>query len=683
MANQLQHSNSPYLLQHADNPVDWLPWGSKALRRAREENTPIFLSIGYAACHWCHVMAHESFEDPETAAYMNDHFINIKVDREERPDLDAIYMKAVVAMSGQGGWPLSVFLTPDGKPFYGGTYFPPRPRHQLPSFLQVLHTVVKLWEEEPERLLGSGEQITAHMAPTAASAPQAAEGSLNEAELNDIVSTLQNSYDWANGGWGPAPKFPQAMVIDFLLTQAVEGNQMAEELALDALTAMRQGGMYDLIGGGFSRYSVDERWLIPHFEKMLYDNALLSRAYLHAYLLSGEEDYRQVAVETLDFAARELLDDQGGFYSSLDADSEGEEGKYYLWSAQELQSLFENPNHSSVLKAAFSLPEQGNFEGKIILQRKNSPAEIAANNPFTREEVDQIYNDIRNTLFQQRETRVRPDTDDKVLVSWNGLMLTAFAEAARVLDRKEYLRIAIRNADFLLSSLRDDSGRLLRSWRQGRAAHLAYLEDYASLILGLLALYQSDPHTRWFAAAWELSQEMVALFYQPDGGFFDTGEDHPQLIFRPQEIQDNATPAGSSLAVTALHIINGFRLNFEWQEIAEDVLFSQRDYLLRAPLGFGQWLQAANLSIRGLEELALISSPDDPGMTAFREVINRSFRPRTITAAGAPPFSPNDPELLQDRARLDDNVTAYLCRDFVCRTPVTDPDALQKQLEEG
>ncbi len=683
MANQLRDSNSPYLLQHADNPVDWHPWGARALALAEQENKPIFLSIGYAACHWCHVMAHESFEDPETAAYLNQHFINIKVDREEKPEIDAIYMKAVVAMTGQGGWPMSVFLTPAGKPFYGGTYFPPQPRLQLPSFRQVLATVVRLWQEEPEQLHESGDQITAHLNKHPTPTSPATQKEITISGLEAAVHRLSEQYDWDLGGWGAAPKFPQAMVIDFLLSQAAEGNQQALALAEHALESMAAGGMYDLLGGGFSRYSVDPYWLVPHFEKMLYDNALLSRAYLHAYLLSGNPRFKQVVEETLDFVARELLDEQGGFYASLDADSEGEEGKYYLWTAAEIEEILTDPAAREIFCDFYGVTEAGNFEGKTILRRHQTLPEAAQKFDLPVEQLQQVLIESREALLEARSERIRPATDDKVLASWNGLMLASFAEAGRYLNRNDYTQIAVRNAAFLLKALTQPDQRLLRAWRAGKANHLAYLEDYAALILGLIALYQTDPDRRWFSAARNLADQMIELFYDPEEGFYDTGTDHPELILRPREIQDQATPAGSSLAVTALLKLSAYTMDFDSQILAEDILDSHQDWFQQAPLGFGQWLQAANLAVRGLTEAALIGEFTDPAAREFLTILRSGYRPRLVVAVGSPPLSPQDPEILQDRPQRGGKVTAYLCRDFVCLEPVTKPEALQQQLEEN
>src|SRR3990172_12944746 len=473
MPNRLAQSNSPYLLQHQHNPVDWYPWGPEALARAKAEGKPIFLSIGYAACHWCHVMAHESFEDADTAAYMNAHFVNIKVDREERPDLDGIYMSAVVALTGSGGWPMSLFLTPEGQPFLGGTYFPPVPRHRLPSFREMLEHVTALWNGQREKVFEAGRQFQEHLGR--AEQPAAA-GSLKPETLNQAVLALAQAYDWNNGGWGRAPKFPQPMAIDFLLGRATQGDgdKLAQDIAAHALRSMARGGMYDVVGGGFARYSVDEAWLVPHFEKMLYDNAQLARAYLHGYLVTKDPQFREVCERTLDFVVRELHNAQGGFLSSLDADSEGEEGKYYIWSVKEIKKEIGESENSDLVIAAFGVTDAGNFEGSNILQRVKSNDELAAQFKLEPSAVTSKISTALSALLAARGRRVRPGTDDKVLTSWNALTLIAFAEAGRYLLRPDYLALARQNAEFLLRELHPGD-RLLRSWRAGRSEHNGYL----------------------------------------------------------------------------------------------------------------------------------------------------------------------------------------------------------------
>jgi uncharacterized protein YyaL (SSP411 family) len=677
MPNRLAQSNSPYLLQHKDNPVNWYPWGTEALARAKSEDKPIFLSIGYAACHWCHVMAHESFEDLETAAYMNEHFVNIKVDREERPDLDGIYMEAVVSLTGSGGWPMSVFLTPDGQPFLGGTYFPPSPRHGLPSFRHVLEHIVTLWRDQREKINQAGKGLQEQLSSKQSAAPDSIP--LDNGFLDQAVMSLAQAYDWQGGGWGRAPKFPQPMTIDFLLGRATQGDKLALDMARHALNAMARGGMYDVVGGGFARYSVDDIWLVPHFEKMLYDNAQLARAYLHAYLVTKEESYRAVCESTLDFVARELRNEQGGFLSSLDADSEGEEGKYYVWSLDEISRMISDPRQRDVIVAAYDISTDGNFEGKTILQRAKSSAELSKQFNLDSAKIDQMLTSSHATLLQDRSKRVRPGTDDKVLTSWNALMLVAFAEAGRYLRRLDYTEIARKNADFLLRELYQ-SDRLLRSWRAGRAEHNAYLEDYAALILGLLALYQSDPDVRWYSFAEKLAAEMLEHFRDSNGGFFDTRDDHEQLITRPKDQQDNATPSGNSLAATALLQLAAYNGNGEMRELAEHMLSRMQSLAARYPTSFAQWLCAFNFVLSDSREIAVIGNPQDLQASGLLDVLWSSWRPFDVAAISAYPPPQGCPALLLDRPLKDGKPTAYVCRNFTCQLPVTVKEEFASQI---
>lgn len=673
MPNRLVNETSPYLLQHAENPVDWYPWDKKALEKARSEDKPIFLSIGYAACHWCHVMEHESFEDPQTAAIMNEHFVNIKVDREERPDLDNIYMQAVVAMTGQGGWPMSVFLTPEGQPFYGGTYFPPEPRYRMPSFQEVLRSVERVWREDRQKILESSAQISAHIQQ--ATLNPTTKSAIDKPLIEEASMRLAQSYDWKHGGWGQAPKFPQPMAIELLLRQATRGDQMALDMAIHALKAMAKGGMYDVVGGGFARYSVDDFWLVPHFEKMLYDNAQLALAYLHAYLITGDLEFRRVCEATLDFVLREMTHPEGGFYSSLDADSEGEEGLFYVWTLDEIHKALDNPEDSALLSAAYGLTLNGNLEGRNVLQRVLDDEQIAAEFNFSSDEVPAKLSELHEKLLDVRSERIRPGTDDKILVSWNALMLMAFAEAGRYLQRQDYTQVAARNADFLLSSLYNDD-RLLRSWREGQARYNAYLEDYAALILGLLALYQSDPNPRWFGKAKELAEEMLAHFRDPEGGFFDTRDDHEELLYRPKDLQDNAFPSGNALAAAALLQLSVYEFNLEWRNIAEEMLSQMGSNLKRYPTGFGQWLSAVDFAIGPVREVAILGDPESTQTQGLVGALWKQYQPRLVAARSNLPIDPLGPKLLNDRPLLNDQPTAYVCQEFVCQQPVTTPEDL-------
>ena len=676
MPNKLSQSNSPYLLQHQNNPVDWYPWGEEALSRAKAENKPIFLSIGYAACHWCHVMAHESFEDKATAAIMNEHFINIKVDREERPDIDGIYMDAVVSMTGSGGWPMSVFLTPDGKPFLGGTYFPPEPKHNLPSFSQLLNHVIRIWKEERAKLDDVSEQLTKRLQPELSIPEESVE--LKEALLANSVKMLGQNYDWQNGGWGKAPKFPQPMVIDYLLAQASIGNKDAEEMALHALRSMSKGGMYDVIGGGFARYSVDDYWLVPHFEKMLYDNAQLTRNYLHAFLITEDEQFKNICTESLDFIVRELRSKEGAFFSSLDADSEGEEGKFYVWSYGEIKAIISKSKDFELFSSAYGLREKGNFEGQIILQDHQSDLELSDSFKLPIKDVSLNLLKSRKLLLDARARRIRPQTDDKAITSWNAIMLQSFSEAARYLKRDDYLQVAIENANFIIDNLFVE-GRLLRSWRKGQADHLAFLEDYGALILAMLSLYESDPNSKWFQFADQLTNEMLRLFIEDDL-LYDTGIDHEKLLIRPRDLQDNASPAGNSLATFALLKMYAYTAKQQYYEIAMRNLGSMQNMISQYPTSFGQWLQALDFSMADGYEIAIVGQRDAEDTERLRDVIWARYRPYEIIAQSSPEKNEQGAPLLLDRAMIDNKASVYVCQHFVCQLPVNSPTNLAKLL---
>ena len=678
MPNHLANENSPYLLQHANNPVDWYPWGEEALEKAQTEDKPIFLSVGYAACHWCHVMENESFEDEDTASLLNQFFISIKVDREERPDIDSIYMQAVVAMTHQGGWPMSVFLSPQGQPFYGGTYFPPVRRYNMPAFTEILLTIARLWQEDRQQLLKSGEQISQFLR-------QQVQLSTTSQPLDAQISAqaaliLAQNYDWNNGGWGSAPKFPQPMVIEFLLQRASLGDKMALDLSCHALRAMARGGMYDVVGGGFARYSVDSEWKIPHFEKMLYDNAQLARVYLHAYLITNDDFYRRICEATLDFILREMTHPKGGFYSSLDADSEGIEGKFYLWTLEEIRDLDLPSEDEKFLVTAYGISETGNFEGSHVLQRVISDEELAAKFDLPIPKITSKLADIHTRMLAARSKRIRPATDDKVLTFWNALMLTTFSEAGRYLGRNDYTLVAMRNADFLLSEMIID-GHLRRSWREDHANLNAYLEDYAALILGLLALYQSDPDIRWYTQAVALAEEMVAHFSDPTGGFFDTPNHHETLLLRPKDIQDNATPSGNALAALALLQLSAYNGNGEWRDQAEKMLGSVSEMLKRHPTSFAQWLCTMDFALTPTREVAILGTPNTPEFEALTEVLWEAYRPHLVAALSSFPPGTSAPPLLAGRPLIEKKASAYVCQNFVCKTPVTHPADLKKLLE--
>jgi uncharacterized protein YyaL (SSP411 family) len=677
LVNRLSESNSPYLLQHAENPVDWHTWSEEALLKARKEEKPIFLSIGYSACHWCHVMAHESFEDPQTASIMNEYFVNIKVDREERPDLDEIYMNAIVAMTGQGGWPLSVFLTPSGDPFYGGTYFPPVQRFNLPSFQDVLKKVHQLWREDRSSLIKSGEKITAHL--NGINRPKIKSEESNLDILNLAMLKISQSYDWKFGGWGQAPKFPQPIILDFLLRRAAKGDTLALEIATHALTAMSKGGMYDVVGGGFARYSTDNYWLVPHFEKMLYDNALLARVYLHAYLLTGELDFKRICNETLSFIMREMTHPEGGFFSSIDADSEGEEGKYYLWTFHQLKESLQKSDDIDFITSAYGI-KSTNFSEHIILQRSLSDEELGDKFGLSIDSVRDRLKFLHNRLYEYREKRVRPGVDNKVIVAWNALAAVTFSEAGRYFDNKIYVDMATRNINFILYSLYIDK-RLRRSWRNGKAQYNAYLIDYATLVEALLSLYQTNYDADLFIAAKEFSGHIRNHFKDPHYGFFDTGNLHDPLIMRPKRLQDNPIPSGNSVAVYSLLQLASYTGDYQIHGEFDDIFANVKSDVLSYPLFYGKWLCAIDVKTSPLTEVAILHPPDQHP-TDFIKTLWSHYRPNLVAAVSTYPSSPRSPALLKNRSLLDDRTTAYVCQNQVCNLPVNTPQEFSEQLSE-
>jgi uncharacterized protein YyaL (SSP411 family) len=675
MPNHLASSVSPYLRQHADNPVDWYPWGAEAHARAIREGKPIFLSIGYSACHWCHVMAHESFEDPATAALLNDNFVSIKVDREERPDLDSLYMSAVTAMTGQGGWPMSVFLTPTLQPFYGGTYFPPQPAHGLPAFPELLKAIATAWETRREEIVQESAQMAGQLfrpsGPTQPQAPFEASG------LSAITRSLVQSYDWQNGGWGAAPKFPQPMLVEFLFRRHLAGEAQALAPALHVLHAMRRGGMYDVVGGGFARYSTDNFWRVPHFEKMLYDNAQLTGAYLHAWQLTGDPSFRQVVEASLEFIQRELTSPEGGFYSSLDADSGGREGQFYTWSLDEIRD--ELGKQAEIFETAYGVNASGNWEGRTILQRQVDDAGLAGHFGMTQAQVQKILADCHARLLAARSSRQRPATDDKVLSAWNGLMLQSLAETAVAFPDAGLLARAERNADFLLTALCPE-GSLRHTWRDGQAGKEVFLEDYAALILGLLALYQADFNPRWFEQSGHLATQMLERFSDPQGGFFDTPAEAETVLARPKDLQDNATPCGNALAAQALLKLAAFTGNEHYRTRAEACLKLVSVPAAQYPSAFGAWLSAADFSLAKIKQVAIIGELSDPRSGALLARVRESYRPNLVLAASTYPPLPGSPSLLSERPMQAGQPTAYVCEGFICNLPVTKPGELTPQL---
>ncbi|MFN8499796.1 MAG: thioredoxin domain-containing protein [Anaerolineae bacterium] len=679
-SNRLIHETSPYLLQHAHNPVDWYPWGDEAFARARADDKPVLLSVGYSSCHWCHVMERESFENPDTAAIMNEYFVSIKVDREERPDVDAIYMDAVQAMSGHGGWPMTVFLTPDGVPFYGGTYFPPTDRHGLPGFQRLLHGVAQAWQAQREGLLEQGKQVLAALDKSHLTAPSRL--GLDETVLEQAFHALGRGFDPRNGGMGAAPKFPQAMTWEFMLrTWRRTGSAEAGRMAQTTLQRMADGGIYDHLGGGFHRYAVDAAWLVPHFEKMLYDNALLARLYLHGYQAFGSEQYRHVVTETLNYVQRDMTNAEGGFYAAEDADSEGEEGKFYVWSLAEVERLL--GADADTFARYYDITRQGNFEGHNILHVTRDVATAAREFGMTEDDLAALLARGQAALFEARAQRVRPGLDDKVLTSWNALMLAAYAEAAAVLGDAAYRDIAVRNAEFLLNRVQRE-GRLLHTWKDGAAKIPGFLEDYAYLADALLALYEATFDLRWVHEARRLTDAMLDLFWsEADGVFFQTARDQADLITRPIELFDNATPSGNSVATAVLLRLAHLLGEAEYQRYAVSVLQRVRDLVVRAPQAFGHILGALDAYLAPPQEVAIVGAPESDATQALLRVVFDGFHPNRIVALRAP----TDAEptrvipLLADRDAVGGQPTAYVCENYACQMPTTNPDTLARQLE--
>ncbi|HTK37527.1 MAG TPA: thioredoxin domain-containing protein, partial [Pyrinomonadaceae bacterium] len=602
--NRLAHETSPYLLQHAHNPVDWYPWGDEAFEKAKAEDKPVLVSIGYSACHWCHVMEHESFEDEATARIMNEHFINIKVDMEERPDVDQIYMTFVQLTTGRGGWPMNVFLTPDKLPFFGGTYFPPVSRFNMPGFSQILLSVAEAYRDKRDELLRSANDILGEMRRVGIS--EFHPGGLSLEQLDNAFESMSRSFDATNGGFGGAPKFPPSMTLEFLLRYHHRtGKERALEMAERTCRKMANGGIYDQLGGGFHRYSVDAVWLVPHFEKMLYDNAQLIRLYLHLYQINHDEFYKRIAVETLEYVRREMLDASGGFYSTQDADSEGVEGKFFVWTPEETVATL-GPEDAQIFNFYYDVSEEGNFEEKNILNVRYAPAEAAKALKIDEEKLNEVLERGREKLFAEREKRIKPFRDEKVLTAWNGLMMAAFAEASAVLDEPEYLAIAKKNAEFILTELQSD-GRLLRTWKNGKAKLNAYLEDHANVADALIELYQVSGEIRYLYQAKRLVDVMIDEFWdEENGGFYFTASGHEQLIVRNKDYYDNATPSGNSVAADVLLKLSKFFADQKYDRFAVTVLRLVATQISRYPQGFGRSLSALELYLGGSNEIVIV-----------------------------------------------------------------------------
>ena len=679
MPNRLIDETSPYLLQHAHNPVDWYPWGEEALQRAKAEDRPILLSVGYSACHWCHVMERESFEDPRIAEVMNTEFVCIKVDREERPDVDSIYMGAVQAMTGRGGWPMTVFLTPDGKPFYGGTYYPPEDRHGIPGFPRVLASIANAYRQERAEVVLATERLLQQMRAMA-TAGRGVEP-LTADVLAQAFAGISKDFDPTYGGIGLQPKFPQPMTYEFLLRYHLRtGDVRALEMVGTTLDRMAMGGIYDQIGGGFHRYSTDTYWLVPHFEKMLYDNALLVRLYLHAYQVTRKPLYRRVIEETLDYVLREMTDPAGGFYSAQDADSEGEEGKFFVWRPEEIAEVL-GEEDGALVNRYYGVTTVGNFEGRSILNVAPEAAGEMERAGISAEQLDSLLRRARAGLMEARGRRIPPERDDKVLTSWNGLMLAAFAEAGAVLDRDDYTRVAEKAASFVSESLRRD-GRLLRTHKDGVSRLLGYLEDYAFLIDGLLVLHEATFEASWLRDAVELGYAMVDLFWDDAAGqFYDTGTDHEELVVRPRDMTDNAIPSGSSMAAGVLLKLAVVSGDGDLERRAIVALRSTKGLMERFPTGAGHWLCALDFYLSTPREIALVGDRTAQDTKALLSEVYRSFLPnRVLVGQSDPEGDPLQSPLMEGRLMLNDRATAYVCRQYVCGLPANDPEALAGQL---
>ena len=672
--NRLNHETSPYLRQHAHNPVDWYAWGEEALAKARREDKPIFLSIGYSACHWCHVMERESFENEPTAALMNELFVNIKVDREERPDLDSIYMEAVQAMTGQGGWPMSMFLTPDGKPFYGGTYYPPEPRYGMPSFIQVLHSVANAYQSKRAQINDQAQRLTDMLQRTATLTAQ--DSDLSTAILDEAIQQLLQYFDSEEGGFGSQPKFPQPMTLDFAMTQqARKGDLDALYMAELTLEKMAHGGIYDQLGGGFHRYSVDAIWLTPHFEKMLYDNAQLLRSYLHAWLITKQPLYRRIIDETIDYVLREMTSPQGGFYSTQDADSEGEEGKFFVWTPTEIEAVL-GKEASTVFNAYYGVSARGNFEGKNILHVVTPAENIAQRFQMPVEAVERSLATSRRKLFDAREQRIKPGRDEKVLTEWNGLMIHALAECGAALGRADALHAAQHAANFILQQMSQPDGKLYRSYKDGQARLNAYLEDYAAFGIALVALYEATFDLRWLGEASRLTRLLIDQFGDDqNGGFYQTGLDHEQLVVRRKDFIDNAIPSGNSLTAELLLKLAVLTGNEDYRRQARLICLVMKESMARQPTGFGRLLCALNQLLVPSQEIAIVGDPEGADTAALLQVVRSCYLPTSVLALKRPGEESMLP-LLEGRDLVNGQAAAYVCENYVCKLPITEAQAL-------
>ena len=675
--NRLAGESSPYLLQHAANPVDWYPWGAEALQRARVEDKPILLSIGYAACHWCHVMAHESFEDEETAQLMNRHFINIKVDREERPDIDSIYMQAVQAMSGHGGWPMTMFLLPDGTPFYGGTYFPPEDRHGLPSFRRLLESVSEAYRDKRENVTQTGASIVDAL--KSASQRDSAPAVPDQKSLELAYRGLARNYDVKNSGFGTAPKFPPTMALDFLLRHwRRTGTAYSLEMTLATFRAMVRGGIYDQVGGGMARYSVDAHWLVPHFEKMLYDNALLIRLGANLWQATKDEEVRTATARTVEWVTREMTSPEAGFYSSLDADSEGHEGLFYLWTEDQIdEALGED---SAVVKSHYGVTGTGNFEGRNILFVRGTAEASASRAGITVEDLNLLLERACRRLYDVRAKRSWPGRDEKILAGWNGLMLRGIALAARVFDRADWRELALRNASFLRDKLVRD-GRVMRSYKDGASRIPGFLEDHAAIGLAFIAVYELTFDEQWLALSRSVADAMRGAFWNADEKrIYDTADDAERLILRPRDLTDNAIPSGSSLAAELLLCLGDFYDVGSYRDIAAAITAASGDALSRYPAAFGHLLGVIDAQVYGVTEVALLGEMGSPSFHVLERAVADTYVPSLVIAGAESPSV--EIAVLRDRSPIDGRATAYVCRNYACDAPVQSADDLIATLEK-
>lgn len=681
-ANQLIHETSPYLLQHAYNPVDWYPWNPEALTRSKQENKPILLSVGYSACHWCHVMEHESFENHDIAKLMNDHFINIKVDREERPDIDEIYMQATVAMNqGHGGWPMTVFLTPDQEPIFAGTYFPPTDKWGRPGFSTVLQNIAAAWEKDRESIVKQATQFTSRLRESIkVTSPMA----IGLSEIQTAVEQYTQDFDPTHGGFGQAPKFPPATGLSFLLRQYHQTkDDPTLRIVRKTLDAMAAGGIYDHIGGGFARYSTDERWLVPHFEKMLYDNALLARTYVEAYQVTQDEHYRHIATETLDYVIREMTSAEGGFYSATDADSEGVEGKFFVWTPQQIRTIVTDQEEAKRFCAYYDITDEGNWEHHSIPNTPKTLEQVAEDVGCSSEELWATIERVRPLVYQARLQRVPPSLDDKVITAWNGMMIGTMAEAARVLGNQRYLDAAQRAADFLLTTLAQPGNRLLRTYREGKAHLQACLEDYAYLAEALIDLYEAGASERYLHEAVSLAERILEDFSDREhGGFFTTATDHESLILRSREGPDGATPSGNAVASSVLARLSFHFNRDDFREAATNAIRAYGHQISQIPRGYAKSLMAVDLLLNGPIELALVGQVGESQYEELRTEVHQHFIPNRIIAHQNDEDAEITHPLLRGKTLVDGKAALYLCRNFACEAPITIPQSVASAINQ-